>query len=129
MFKKAGITTKLIVSSLTIALFVGIVGGLGLYGSGEIRRAMEELEEKDEFYSNLLYREVEHLMWAQAVMGAISARQNRVEAELDYRRCNFGLWYYSEARSAIVEDFPRLREPFDAIRKTSRRPSPKRRTD
>ena len=76
MFKKTGLTFRLILAFLAVSAVVLAVGILGLLSTNNLDSISDHMNEAHFLNESLLLREVEHLSWAQTVMIDISTKKS-----------------------------------------------------
>ena len=102
------------VSSVLLLLIVGMIWAL--YGIGSIVTNGLEVAGGNKLRSELLQREVDHLMWAQAVGTYVySDSTERLSVQLDPTQCGFGKWYYGDGKTAAERRLPELKQYLGAI--------------
>ncbi|OHD56555.1 MAG: hypothetical protein A2014_04490 [Spirochaetes bacterium GWF1_49_6] len=110
MFKKTGLTFRLILAFLAVSAVVLAVGILGLLSTNNLDSISDHMNEAHFLNESLLLREVEHLSWAQTVMIDISTKKSNIEVQKDPTKCNLGKWYYGDERKQFETEFPEISE-------------------
>ena len=102
------------VSSVLLLLIAGMVWAI--YGIGSIVTNGLEVADGNKLRGELLLREVDHLMWAQAVGKYVySDSTDHLGVQLDHTQCGFGKWYYGAGKTSAEKRLPELKKYLEAI--------------
>jgi methyl-accepting chemotaxis protein len=89
-----------LLSALAVAAYLGV---------GLIVSDGREVIDGNKLDADLAQKEIDHLVWANTINGLLNdAGVQLSEAELDFRQCGFGQWYYGPGREQAETMVPAL---------------------
>ncbi|MEZ4599510.1 MAG: methyl-accepting chemotaxis protein [Syntrophotaleaceae bacterium] len=115
-WKNLSLRWKFTVGFGGVLFLLMLVAGWALIGVGGIVGNAKEVIQGNALRAELIQREVDHLIWANAVSTLLTdSRVTRLEVETDHSQCGFGKWYYGEGRKRAEQLVPELKEPLARI--------------
>ncbi len=94
---------------VVIILLVAI-SAISLWSFQSLRGSASDSIESDDIRAELLQNYNAHILWSKALSQSIYSEQNnKVSVELNHQLCNFGKWYYGEARTNAEALIPELK--------------------
>ncbi|MFZ5944747.1 MAG: CZB domain-containing protein [Bacillota bacterium] len=105
------IKKKLILGMLVMVLISVILGILSNFTIKKITNSNSQVVIKLQRINSLHEREVKHLEWAENLKN-LFLKHTSFHGELDYKKCDFGDWYYSFIKS---DDFQKLTQEHKSI--------------
>ena len=108
-FKDVNLSGKLGIGfGVIVVILAGLVTWVVISVGGIVSNA-EQVIEGNKLRGDLTLREVEHLNWANAVTTLVTDDTvHELSVTTDPRLCNFGQWYYSDARLEAEARVPEL---------------------
>ncbi len=108
-FKDVNLSGKLGIGfGVIVVILAGLIVWVVISVGGIVSNA-EQVIEGNKLRGDLTLREVEHLNWANAVTALVTDKAvNELSVTTDPRECNFGQWYYSDARLEAEARVPEL---------------------
>jgi methyl-accepting chemotaxis protein len=116
------LSVKFIIGFGIVIVLLGVVVGWSIFGIQGIVNNAEEVIDGNELRGNMVSREVDHLNWAMDLNKLLTDEDvNELLVETDYRECEFGKWYYSEAREEAERLVPQIRPILQEVEEPHRR--------
>ena len=107
---------KLYAGFIAVALVTALVGIGGYYGASSLATQIDEMSELEDLEGQIVQGEIDHLEWTIGLGTFLDDEDvEQADVEIDYQRCGFGEWYYSQDRDRAEELVPDLERPFRAI--------------
>ena len=99
-----------------------LVSGWGIYGVGRIVENGKQSILGNHMQSEMLQREVDHLIWANVVASRLAEDHPAgLDVQKDPTQCAFGKWFHGEGRRSAERDLPVLASLFSSIEEPHRR--------
>ncbi len=107
---------KILIGIGSALLMLIVVSLLAFYGISGILRGGMEASGGNKLQAELLQREVDHLMWAQAVGRFVyNDAAKELKVQLDPTQCGFGKWYYGKGKHDAEAMLGDLKSPLADI--------------
>ncbi len=108
---------------MVVLVFLMAVGAVGFFGTRHLADSAKELLNTEGHKGELLEAEIAHLLWHQKVVTQMaSARCNKIEAQADDHKCDFGSKIlYGAVRRHLEGDFPSVAPLFSGLEEPHRR--------
>ena len=113
---------KMLISFGIILIILLAVAFMSINGIGTIIQNAKMVIEGNKLRGVAVQKELDHLKWANKVSELITNDNvHTLDVQLDYHKCAFGKWYYSDARQKAIELVPELRSVLEEIEEPHKR--------
>lgn len=115
-WKDLRLSRKLTIGFGSLIVLMVIMSITALLGINKIFRETKHLTSRSELAMEMLQREVDHLAWVNNLRDALlNGKATKMNLEVDYHKCGFGKWYYSDARKAGEAELPEIKKDLKEI--------------
>ncbi|OHE68055.1 MAG: hypothetical protein A2Z99_06660 [Treponema sp. GWB1_62_6] len=121
-WKNVGLGFKILIGIGSVLILLIIISGWSVKSINTIITESKTTSESYFLSCELLQREVDHLKWAQDVSLFVHDPEAKVlKVQLDYKKCEFGKWYYGEGRDKALKLLPLLGSLMNEVEEPHRR--------
>ncbi len=117
IYENIKISKKIIIFISILLIFFSFIAIITFISLNKIADLNNKSEEFNTFAIEILKREVDHLKWSQDMSQFVftdSIKELKI-SHIDYTKCAFGKWYYSENRKVMAAKIPALKDYFEKI--------------
>ena len=126
-WKDLKISVKLAMGFGSLLFLLILVSSLSLIGFSRVKKANQELVEKENNAIFLLEKEIDHFNWISKVTDLfLKDDVTTLEVETDHTKCGLGKWLYSDETAKMMQEDEQLAQllneikaPHEAIHKSA----------
>jgi len=116
MFKNLTIGKKITFGFGFVLLGLAVVVSWSILGIGGIMNNTSEVISGNKVCDDITQRELDHLKWALRVTELLNNKDvTELDVPIDPHKCQFGQWYYSDARKQAEADIPAIADDLKEI--------------